>query len=392
MRRKKSLAVFLACAVMFVTTLGCIVPEKAYAATVKMNQTSVTLYLDDNAANSVLLKVLNGTGKAAWSSNINKVVSIKSIGKRAAKVTALKPGRVAVTAKLGKKRYKCTITVLRTNDDYNMLVSKAAKAVVTCKYKTLMSLAPKDKIINWIDSLGETTRRKILGGECQVNFWKNPNDFYLCTMGRQYATTSEQADQWYIYTTGIGLNPEKAKNGNYRIVSEKSYRSVYGESKFENLKNLYAKNIGMELQEAKIIKCSYKCDLFDCKDTHSKTFTVIKSGDEWFFAPYSGKSISEYANIFENLTSADTLYLTANKTSVVLNKERVVTITVETGDYVGDYDVIFDTSSGYGIACEWGEWIDDNKIELYIYPTEENPGGPIWISNSVNDTELSIWC
>lgn len=392
MRGKKSLAVVLACAVLFVTTLGCVLPEKADAATVKMNKSSVTLYLDDDAANTVTLKILNGTGKASWSSNINKVVSIKSTGKRAAKVTALKPGRVTVTAKLGKKRYQCTITVLRTNDDYNVFVSKAAKAVVTCKYKTLMELAPKDKIINWIDSLGETARRKILGGECQVNFWKKPNDFYLCTMGRQYATTSEQADEGYIYTTGIGLNPEKAKNGNYRIVSEKSYQSVYGESKFENFKKIYEKNIGIELQEAKIIKCAYKCDLFGCKDSHSKTFTVIKSGDQWFFAPYSGKTISEYANVFETLTPADTLYLKADKTSVVLNKERVVTITVEAGDYVGDYDVIFDIGDSYGVACEWGEWIDDNKIELYIYPTEENPGGPIWISNSANDTILSIWC
>ena len=60
MRGKKSLVVVLACAVLFVTTLGCVLPEKADAATVKMNKSSVTLYLDDDAANTVTLKILNG--------------------------------------------------------------------------------------------------------------------------------------------------------------------------------------------------------------------------------------------------------------------------------------------------------------------------------------------
>ncbi len=381
----------LAFTVAFVTTFGCILPEKAYAATVKMNKTSVTLYLDDASAKSVNLKVLNGSGKASWSSNLSKVVSVKSTGNRAAKVTALKPGRVTVTAKIGKKSYKCTVTVLRTNDDYNTFVNKAAKAVVTCKYKTLMELAPKEELLKWIDSLGETVRRKVIGGELETNFWKKSEDFYTCTMGRQYATTIEQADEGYIYTTGIGLLPEESKSGNYRITSEKTYKSVYGESKFENLKNIYTRALGMELQEAKIIKCSYKCNLPDCNDVHSKAFTVIKSGGQWFFAPYSGNKISEYENILESLTAADTLYLKADKTSLRLNKEQVVTITVEPGDYVGDYDVTYDTTMCYGVGCEWGEWIDENKIELYVYPTEEYPGGTIWISNSVNDEGLGIY-
>ncbi len=62
---------------------------------------------------------------------------------------------------------------------------------------------------------------------------------------------------------------------------------------------------------------------------------------------------------------------------------------VEPGDYVGDYDVTYDASY-CGVECEWGEWIDENKIELYVYPTEEYPGGTIWIRNSVNDEQLGI--
>lgn len=392
MKTTKSLAIFLTCVIMFVTTFGFILPENVYAATVKMNRTSAILYLDDNAEKSVTLKVLNGTGKASWSSDLNKVVNIKSTGKRTAKVTALKPGKVTVTAKIGKKKYKCTVTVMYKNDEYNTLVNKAAKAVVSCKYKTLVDIAPKEEIIQWFDSLGETARRKIIGGEFESNFWKNSDDFYLLTMGRMYATTSEQADQGYIYTSGIGLLPEKSKNGSYRIISEKSYQSVYNESKFENLKKLYAKNFGMDIQEAKVIKCSYKCDISGCNDLHFKTFTLIKSGDKWFFSPYSKETLSKYNKIAENLTPEDTLYLSANKTSVVLKRECVVTITVETGDYEGEYYLTFDTGGCYGVECEWGEWIDDNKIELYIYPTEEYPGGSIWITNSVNDCFLAIRC
>lgn len=396
MKTKRTFAMLLTCAIVFATAFGCILPEKAYAATVKMNKTSVTLYLDDESAKSVNLKVLNGSGKASWSSNLSKVVSVKSTGNRAAKVTALKPGRVTVTAKIGKKSYKCTVTVLRADDDYNAFVNKAAKAVVTCKYKTLMELAPKEELLKWIDSLGETVRRKAIVSKASYwaerkQYWKSAEKFYLATVGADYATTLEAANQAYAFTTGV-CDPKAqiAKNSNYRVISEKNYKSVYGESKFENLKSIYAKALGMELQEAKIIKCSYKCSFTGCNTLHSKTFTVVKSGDEWYFAPYSGTEITKWTKEAENLTPADTLYLKADEYEVSLKEYPVVTITVEPGDYVGDYDIIYDTTESYDVGCEWGEWIDDNKIELYIYATGKGIGGIIQIRNSVNDDVIAI--
>ena len=398
---KKTLTMVLVCAVAFVFSFGAFCPEEAYAATVKMNKTSVVLYLDDDSANTVSLKVLNGSGKATWSTNLSKVVKIKSTGKRSAKVTALKQGRVTVTAKLGKKSYKCTVTVMKSNDDYSALLSKAAKAVMTYKYKDLMELAPKDELIKWIDSLGEDARRIIIkdqGGEDK--YWRTAENFYLATVGTEYATTAEGATKGFFYTTGFGV-PTTADKGNYRVVSEKSYKSVYGEAKFESLKTAYAKNLGLEIQDAKIIKCtsnykiSYGGGDYE-KGSFSSTFTIFKAGDKWYFAPYNLKKLTTWQETYENLTAADTLYITADSTEINLSEREYVTLTVHEGKYAGTFDIIYDTSGEYSMAgcnnvyCEWGEWIDENSIELYIYPIDSSAYGDVAIRNSVNDDVLLI--
>ena len=126
---RKSLAVLLALVFTFVSIAGYVLTENAYAASAKMNKSSVTLYLDGASANTASLKVLNASGKATWSTTLSKVVTVKKTGNRSAKVTAVNPGKVTVTAKIGKKKYKCTVTVMRSNDDYGNLLSKASSAV-----------------------------------------------------------------------------------------------------------------------------------------------------------------------------------------------------------------------------------------------------------------------
>lgn len=378
------------CTIIFAVIFVSIIPEKAYAETVRLNQTSVTIYMDNSSTNHVKLKVVNSKAKATWSSSLKNVVDIQSTGKSSATVKGLKPGKVTVTAKVGKQKYTCSVTVMRSNAEYSRVLNKTSQAISTAKYKTLMNLAPKTELVEWIDSLGETARRKILGGEYGKNYWKNAEDFYMCTMGRLYATTEEQAEQGYIYTTGVDI-PELAKAGNYRIISEKKYEKVYGQSAFENLKRIYAEQFSMDIEDAKTIKCS-----FDCKwgmGTSSCTFTMIKANNHWYFSPYDSTTMSKWLKAKRNLTSEDSLYLTANKRSVKINQGQTLIITIEPGSYDGEYDVIYDdTSITDGIACEWGEWIDDNKIELYIYPTKKNAGGIVVLSNSINDTILMIYC
>lgn len=73
------------------------------AASTKINISRKTLYI----ANTYTLKVIGAKQKISWSSSNRKVATVNSKGK----VTAKKKGTATITAKVGNKRYKCTITV-----------------------------------------------------------------------------------------------------------------------------------------------------------------------------------------------------------------------------------------------------------------------------------------
>ena len=397
---RKSLAVLLALVFTFVSIAGYVLTENAYAASAKMNKSSVTLYLDGTSASAASLKVLNASGKATWSTTLSKVVTVKKTGNRSAKITAVNPGKVTVTAKIGKKKHKCTVTVMRSNDDYGSLLSKASSAVVGYKYKTLMSLANKDEFISWFDKLGSDFRRKIMGRGVPDKYWKASDKFYEATVGTLYATTAVGASKEYFITSGVGLEPTPI-NGNYRVVSEKDYAANYSESKYEELKKIYQNALSLTIQEAKVIKCSYKYydDYGTYKKTksESKSFTIVKIDDKWYFAPYSVKKLSGWQETYDNMTDADTLYITADTTTLDTSKRDYVTLTVNQGKYTGNYDLIFDAtgenSSFYGggnVYCEWGERYDDNKVDLYIYPDDSYSYGAVAVLNSVNDEVLLI--
>ena len=397
---RKSFVIMLALVFTFVSIAGYAITENAYAASAKMNKSSVTLYLDGNSASAASLKVLNASGKATWSTTLSKVVTVKKTGNRSAKVTAVNPGKVTVTAKIGKKKYKCTVTVMRSNDDYGNLLSKASSAVVGYKYKTLMSLANKNEFISWFDKLGSDFRRKIMGREVPEKYWKASDKFYEATVGTLYATTAEGASKEYFITSGVGLQPTPI-NGNYRVVSEKDYADNYSESKYEELKGIYQNALSLTIQEAKVIKCSYKYydDYGTYKKTksESKTFTIVKIDDKWYFAPYSVKKLSGWQETYDNMTDADTLYITADKTEIDLSKGSTVTLTVNKGEYTDPFVVRCDysgaNSSFYGggdVFCEWSEWYDDNKVDLYIYPTADETYGAVAILNSANDEVLLV--
>lgn len=75
----------------------------AEAATVKLNQTSATLYEND----SLQLKVEGTKKKVTWKTSDKAVATVNSKGL----VTAVKAGKATIAAKVGKKSYKCSIVV-----------------------------------------------------------------------------------------------------------------------------------------------------------------------------------------------------------------------------------------------------------------------------------------
>ena len=89
-------------------TLACtllIAPAEGQAAKKKMklNKTKATLYV----GKKLTLKVKNTKKKVKWSSSKKAVASVTKKGV----VKAKKKGKTVITAKIGKKKLKCKITV-----------------------------------------------------------------------------------------------------------------------------------------------------------------------------------------------------------------------------------------------------------------------------------------
>ena len=76
---------------------------KSTSAAPKLNKTKATLY----KGGTLQLKVTGTKSKVRWSSSNKKVATVSSNGK----VTAKKKGTATITAKVGKKKLKCSIKV-----------------------------------------------------------------------------------------------------------------------------------------------------------------------------------------------------------------------------------------------------------------------------------------
>ncbi len=72
-------------------------------AKVKLNKTKLSM----NVGKTTTLKLKNNKKKVKWSSSNKKVAKVSAKGK----VKGLKKGKATITAKVGKKKYKCKVTV-----------------------------------------------------------------------------------------------------------------------------------------------------------------------------------------------------------------------------------------------------------------------------------------
>lgn len=97
MKKFKTLSLLLIC-VLFVSIL----PAKASAA-VKISKRKVTMYVGD----ATTLKITGTRKSVKWKSSKKSVATVSKRGK----VTAKSEGTSIITAKVGKRKYKCKVTV-----------------------------------------------------------------------------------------------------------------------------------------------------------------------------------------------------------------------------------------------------------------------------------------
>ncbi|MBD9055729.1 MAG: leucine-rich repeat domain-containing protein [Eubacterium ventriosum] len=97
---KRIVAVMLSIMMVF-TLVPLSSVNAAYKA--KLNKKSVTIYV----GKTVQLKVNNNKKKVKWSTSNKKIATVTNKGK----VKGKKAGKATITAKVGKKKYKCKVTV-----------------------------------------------------------------------------------------------------------------------------------------------------------------------------------------------------------------------------------------------------------------------------------------
>lgn len=109
------------------------------AAQVKLSTNTVTL----NVGQSKTIKMKGTSKKVKWSTNKPKVATVSSKGK----IKAVGQGTATVTAKVGKKSYKCKVLVYQTSSG-DAEVDKKVRSIINNNITAKMSDAEKVKAIH----------------------------------------------------------------------------------------------------------------------------------------------------------------------------------------------------------------------------------------------------
>lgn len=141
MNAMKRMISTILCAILIVTAI----PFTSEAAAVKLNKTSATVLV----SKTVQLKVMNTKKSVKWSTSNKKVATVSQKGL----VKGKKIGKATVTAKIGKKKYTCKITVkaglnttkktLTTGDTFQLKLYGASKGRWTTSSSSVATVSSK---------------------------------------------------------------------------------------------------------------------------------------------------------------------------------------------------------------------------------------------------------
>ena len=125
-----------------------------HAAKVKLNKTKLTLYRKKTAT----LKVKGTKKKVKWSSSNKKVATVSKKGK----VTAKKKGTATITARVGKKKYRCNVTVKNpTLSKTNLTLVKGKTFILKVNHAVgKVTWSSSNKKVATVSSKGKVTAKK----------------------------------------------------------------------------------------------------------------------------------------------------------------------------------------------------------------------------------------
>ena len=208
---------------LFILVLGLVFTNTATVqAATKINKKSATMYVGQTTT----LKISGTKTKAKWSSSNKSIATVNSKGK----VTAKKKGKVKITAKVGKKKYTCKVTVKNPSLNKTKLSLEKGK---TCTLKLngskVKSWASSNKKIASVDKKGKVTAKK--KGNATITAVATNGKKYTCKVSvtKNSSNSNNEDKHTHNYTSKVTTQPTCTENGT------RTYTCSCGASYTENI-------------------------------------------------------------------------------------------------------------------------------------------------------------
>lgn len=265
----KRVAVFVS-VIMVLVAVVPVVPVEA--ASVQLNKTAVTIV----KGKTYTLKVKNAK-KVKWSSSKKSVATVNSKGK----VTAKKKGTATITAKVGKKKYKCKVTVV------NAKLSATKKSVTVGEKFTLKVTGAKaDKWkssnakIATVNSKGKVTGKK--AGKVKIYAYVGVSKL-TCTVTVK-KKTSNNSEKTETNTELAELNSIWKQSEKAPVYSEKLSKLVF--QKYNALR--LSKGVKATVWDENFSKSAKLMAKWDAKKRQSAHGDGIATYESWLGGFNSG--------------------------------------------------------------------------------------------------------
>ena len=253
-------------------TVKCVVTVKKRVP--RLDQTKVTLLTDQKVVLNILDKA-NPEDVVQWSSNKKKIASVNEFGE----VTGLKKGKAVITAKIGKKKYKATVTVKKRQ----IKINPAKTTIEKDQHIFLQLLNKKDEDqVVWTTSNDKVV---IVAQSGEIAGVKPGKATITAQVGKQKAKAEITVKAKPLSLSEIKIEMDEGSDealsiNNYENQNVKWTSSDESIATVEN-GIIHAKKEGKVTITATIDKKDYTCDVTVnklVKVIDQKEMTVIKGG------------------------------------------------------------------------------------------------------------------
>ena len=277
------LSVLLAAMVLFVS-----IPTQAEAATVKLNKTKATVYI----GSTTTLKVTGTSKEAKWSSSNKKVATVDNKGV----VTPKKEGTATITAKVGKKSYKCEVTVKKPYlNATKKTIYIGTPYTLKLKGTSIASVKSSNTKVATISKNGKVTGKK--EGSATITLKGTDGKSYKCkvTVKKPYINTTSKTiriGEPYVLKL-VGTNIKSVKSSNKSVATVDKTGRVIG-------KSVGTATISITGKDKKVYKCNVTIQspakAYDGYDEFGNGYVIGEDGARHFDCPcpYTLYTVSTY--------------------------------------------------------------------------------------------------